>query len=69
MITHAHFDHVGALAAIKKQTGAKVMADAADEDVLESGGKSDYELGKYGVTFKPVKPDRLLHDGDIVKLG
>ena len=69
LITHAHFDHIGAIAAIKKQTGAKLMVDAADEDVLESGGKTDYELGKYGVTFKPVKPDRLLHDGDIVKLG
>ncbi|HEY2726274.1 MAG TPA: subclass B3 metallo-beta-lactamase [Parafilimonas sp.] len=69
LITHAHFDHVGALAAIKQQTGAKLMADAADEGVLESGGASDYELGKYGITFKPVKPDRLLHDGDVIKLG
>jgi len=68
LITHAHYDHVGAIATIKHQTGAALMADAADKDVLESGGKTDYELGKYGVTFKPVKPDRLLHDGDIVKL-
>ena len=57
LITHAHYDHVGAIAAIKQQTGAKLMVDAADEDVLESGGQSDYELGKYGVTFKPVKPE------------
>ncbi len=68
LVMHAHFDHVGALSAIKQQTGAKIFADAADEDVLESGGKTDYEMGKYGVTFKPVKPDRLLHDGDVVKL-
>ena len=69
LVMHGHFDHAGGVADIKEQTGAKVMADAADEDVLESGGKTDYELGKYGVSFKPVKPDRLLHDGDIVKLG
>jgi metallo-beta-lactamase class B len=69
LVMHAHFDHAGGVADIKEQTGAKVMADAADKDVLESGGKTDYELGKYGVTFKPVKPDRLLHDGNIVKLG
>ena len=69
LVMHAHFDHAGGVADIKEQTGAKVMADAADEDVLESGGKTDYEMGKYGVSFKPVKPDRLLHDGDIVKLG
>jgi metallo-beta-lactamase class B len=69
LVIHAHFDHAGGVADIKEQTGAKVMAGAADEDVLESGGKTDYELGKYGISFKPVKPDRLLHDGDIVKLG
>jgi glyoxylase-like metal-dependent hydrolase (beta-lactamase superfamily II) len=69
LLMHAHYDHAGGVADIKEQTGAKVMTDAADEDVLESGGKTDYELGKYGVTFKPVKPDRLLHDGDVVKLA
>ncbi len=69
LVMHAHFDHAGGVADIKEQTGAKVIADAADADVLEAGGKTDYEMGKYGVSFKPVKPDRLLYDGDIVKLG
>ncbi len=69
LITHAHFDHVGALAEIKKQTGAKLMVDAADAPVLADGGLSDYELGKYGRTFAPVKADRLLHDQDMVSLG
>jgi metallo-beta-lactamase class B len=26
-------------------------------------------LGKYGTSFKPVKPDRLLQDGDTIRLG
>lgn len=69
LITHAHFDHVGALAEIKKLTGAKLMVDAADAPVLADGGSSDYELGKYGRTFAPVKADRLLHDHDTVSLG
>ncbi len=69
LITHAHFDHVGALAEIKQQTHAKLMVDAKDAEVLASGGSTDYELGKYGTSFKPVKADVLLHDGDIVKLG
>jgi metallo-beta-lactamase class B len=38
-------------------------------EVLASGGSSDYELGQYGISFKPVKPDRLLHDGDTIRLG
>jgi len=69
LITHAHFDHVGALAEIKKETGAKLMVDAADAPVLADGGSSDYELGKYGITFEPVKADRMLHDHDTVTLG
>jgi metallo-beta-lactamase class B len=69
LTSQAHFDHVGGMAAIKKETHAKFMVDAADADVLSTGGLSDYELGKYGVTFKPVHADRLLHDGDTVTLG
>jgi metallo-beta-lactamase class B len=69
LITHAHFDHVGALAEIKKQTNAKLMVDEKDAEVLAGGGSTDYELGKYGTSFTPVKADVLLHDGDTVKLG
>jgi metallo-beta-lactamase class B len=58
-----------AMAAIKKATGAQLMVDEKDADVLATGGSSDYALGKYGITFKPVKPDRLLHDDDTIKLG
>ena len=69
LTTQAHYDHVAALAAIKQQTGAKMMADAKDADVLEDGGRSDYELGRLGVSFEPVKVDRRLSDGDEIKLG
>ena len=68
-LTQAHFDHLGAMAAIKKETGAKLYADAAEAEALKSGGKTDYELGKYGVSFSPVKPDFLLKNGDKIKLG
>ena len=57
------------MAAIKKETGAKLMVDAADVDVLETGGVSDYELSKYGMMFKPMHADRLLHNGDTISLG
>src|SRR6187401_2485803 len=69
LTTQAHYDHMGAMAAIKKATGAQLMVDEKDADVLATGGSSDYALGKYGITFKPVKPDRLLHDNDTIKLG
>ena len=69
LTTQAHYDHMGAMAAIKKSTGAQLMVDEKDADVLTTGGSSDYALGKYGTTFKPVKPDRLLHNNDTIKLG
>jgi metallo-beta-lactamase class B len=69
LTTQAHYDHVAALAAIKKQTGASMMANAKDADVLEEGGSNDYELGKFGRTFEPVHVDRRLQNGDSIRLG
>ncbi|HMG92293.1 MAG TPA: subclass B3 metallo-beta-lactamase [Chryseolinea sp.] len=69
LTTQAHYDHVAAMAAIKQQTGAKLMADTKDAAALEDGGSSDYELGKYGKSFEPVHVDRRLQNGDTIKLG
>jgi len=69
LTTQAHYDHLGAMAVIKKSTGAQLIVDEKDADVLTSGGSSDYALGKYGTSFKPVKADRLLHDGDTIYSG
>ncbi|TMI62716.1 MAG: subclass B3 metallo-beta-lactamase [Bacteroidetes bacterium] len=69
LTTQAHYDHMGAMAEIKKQTGAQLMANEKEVDELVSGGQSDYELGVFGTSFKPIKPDRLLKGGDTVKLG
>jgi len=69
LLTQAHFDHTGALAAIKKETGAKLYVDEQDANILKTGGATDYEMGKYGVTFKPVQPDVLLKNNDKIKLG
>ncbi|EOR30553.1 beta-lactamase [Elizabethkingia meningoseptica ATCC 13253 = NBRC 12535] len=69
LLTQAHYDHTGALKDLQTETGAKFYADSADADVLKTGGKSDYEMGKYGATFKPIKPDILLKDQDKIKLG
>ncbi len=69
LTTQAHYDHMGAMASLKKETAAQMMVDEKDADVLATGGRSDYEMGKYGTTFKPVKPDRLLQSNDTIRLG
>ena len=63
---HAHFDHVAGHADMKAATGAQVYATAADALVLESGGtKGFHPLGNY----KPVKVDRIIKDGEVVRFG
>jgi len=69
LTTQAHYDHVGAMAAIKKLTGAQMMVDEGDATVLADGGNSDYFMGGNGSLFQSVKADRLLHDHDTIQLG
>jgi metallo-beta-lactamase class B len=66
--SHAHFDHAGGLAELKKSTGAKLAGMDGDATVLEQGGRGDYFFGDTGL-FPPVKADRVIHDGDTVRLG
>lgn len=72
LISHAHGDHSGGGALIKKETGAKYMVMDADVSVVESGGKADFQYGNSSDPdnfYQPTKVDRVLHDGDQVKLG
>ena len=65
---HAHDDHVGAIARIKRDTGARFLASASDRWALEHGtSQSDTD---YGVRRYPaVKVDRVVGDGEVVRLG
>lgn len=65
----AHFDHVGAMAAIKQMTGAQLMIEEKDAPLLEDGGNSDFDMGGHGLMYVPVTVDRRLHDKEIVELG
>jgi metallo-beta-lactamase class B len=70
LISHAHGDHCAGSAAIKQLTRAKYMVMEGDVDVVESGGTSDFQYGSDPTTlYPPAKVDRVLHDGDHVRLG
>lgn len=70
LISHAHWDHNAASDTIKKLTGAKYMVMDADVEVVESGGKTDFQYGNVASSlYRPTKVDRVLHDGEEVKLG
>jgi metallo-beta-lactamase class B len=66
--THAHFDHTGGFAEIKKDTGAQLVAGLRDKQLLEGGyypgDEQNTDLG-----FPPVKVDRTVGEGDKVTLG
>ena len=66
--SHAHYDHAGGLALLKRLTGATLMANEADAKLLAAGGKGDPNFGDR-FAFEPVTADRILHDGDKVELG
>jgi metallo-beta-lactamase class B len=70
LISHGHWDHAAGSAEIKRLTGARYMVMDADVPVVESGGKDDFHYGsEAGSHFPATKVDRVLHDGDEVKLG
>lgn len=70
LISHAHFDHNAGAALIKQITGAKYEVMDADVPVVESGGRKDFFYGNApDMLYAPTKVDRVLHDGDSVRLG
>lgn len=66
--SHAHFDHAGGFAEIKKLTGAKLVASAADIPELARGGRDDFAFGNR-YNYPPVKADRIIADSGKVELG
>lgn len=71
LTNQAHHDHVGAMAEIKKMTGAKFMVDEKDAAVIKDGGVSDYYFSDFQKepTFQSFRIDRLLKDKDTISLG
>jgi metallo-beta-lactamase class B len=70
LISHAHWDHCSGSAAVKELTGAKYMVMDADVPEIEAGGKGNFQYGDVLTSrYQPTKVDRVLHDGDEVRLG
>lgn len=65
---HAHYDHAGGLAELKRLTKAPLYASREDSNLLARGGKGDPNFGdKY--PFEPVTADKIVSDHQKIKLG
>jgi CubicO group peptidase (beta-lactamase class C family) len=65
--SHAHSDLVAGHAKLQQVTGAKVYVMRGDHDVIGSGGQGQYLY--LDRRWPPCKVDKVLDDGDEVKLG
>lgn len=68
LLSHAHADHAGPVAELKRRTGAHVAANAETAVLLARGGSNDLHFGD-SITFPPVSPDRIIMDGEVVNVG
>ena len=66
--SHAHYDHAGGLAELKKLTGAKFVASEGDAGLLRNGGHGDFRFGDT-LLFPPIEPDKIISDGESLQLG
>ncbi len=66
LLTHAHFDHIGAVAELHAVTGAPVALHALDLDLYRSGGGGR----NYGLTLEVgPDPDLALESLTTLKVG
>ena len=67
VLTHKHFDHIGAVHDLIAATGAPLLIHAADAadlgDAVGTGG------AQFGFMHTAPAPDRVLTDGDVLESG
>jgi glyoxylase-like metal-dependent hydrolase (beta-lactamase superfamily II) len=66
LVTHGHIDHVGALAAVARSTGAPVYSSLREAPWLRELSGSDYPGYQ---DAEPWEPDHLLEGGETLELG
>lgn len=62
LLTHGHFDHVGAVAYLRARTGAPVHVHPDDAERMQSAGMQALMFGLR--VAAPPPPDVLVRDGD-----
>lgn len=66
--SHARLDQAGGIARLKRWSGARVVASAANARQLALGGRQDFALGD-ALSFPAVQTDIVVGEGDRITLG
>ena len=66
-LTHAHIDHIGAIAGVKRVWDVPIYLHPADQPLYDRGAM---QAAVYGLPFEqPPAPDHALADGDVLSVG
>lgn len=67
ILTHGHWDHIGAVSEIKKYSHSRILIHADDARSLTS---PEYNLGYlYGSSIEATPAETFLRDGDTITIG
>ena len=67
VLTHRHFDHIGAVRELIEATHAPLLAHSMDAEALSTSSGTGGAL--FGFDQTTPRPDRLLEDGDVIEVG
>jgi glyoxylase-like metal-dependent hydrolase (beta-lactamase superfamily II) len=66
-LTHAHIDHIGAIAPLRRVWDVPIYMHPADKPLYDRGA---IQAGAYGLPFEqPPDPDHDLAEGDVLHVG
>jgi len=69
ILTHGHIDHIGGVKYISERTIADIVAHELDLPAIEEGLPTLTAAPLYGIDYKGVKVDRVLHSDENLQLG
>lgn len=68
LLTHGHFDHIGALSEIAEKTGAEVYVSEEDVELIRDANKNASMLF-FGIDIHFDKPVKTVKNGDQIPVG
>ena len=69
LLTHGHYDHIGAVKALREKFGCKLVIGRGDAELLSDLEKSLGCMGMEPPETYLMTPDLLVGEGDTVKAG